>query len=598
MSSRVRRDALTTSRAVLAVVVALFVSACSPQVAESDPVEQSPAALQAHSEEFAQGIVEVTDRVWMAIGYGLANSILIEADDGLIIIDTMETLAEGRRVATEFRALSDKPLKALIYTHNHTDHVFGAEAFVQVLGAPDVPVEVFAHESTAAAVYRIVSEYRPIITARSLRMFGSALTDSELVNNGIGPRLAIDEDSAFGFVAPTRTVRDRLAVTVAGEPLELVHAPGETDDQIFVWLPQRQVLAVGDNLYKAFPNLYTIRGTPYRSLKDWARSIDAMRALPVAYLVPSHSRPLQGAAEVQRVLTNYRDAIRYVYDQSVRWINAGLTPNELVERVQLPPHLAQEPYLAEFYGTVRWSARAVFAGNLGWFDGNPTTLDPLPPVERAQRLATLAGGVAALQRQLREAVDADDNAWALELSDALLRLDPDDAAARQLRVNVLRRLGERATNPNARHYYLMSARELGEGLRLRPVNSGTLEMLRAIPMDAIMDALATNLQAEKTLDLQQKVELQFTDTDETWTLWLRRGVLEPVPRALSEPDIVVAVDSLIWKQMLGRQISPVVAIARHMDFRVGSSIGLTRFLLLFDPLREAPEPAPLATVGL
>jgi alkyl sulfatase BDS1-like metallo-beta-lactamase superfamily hydrolase len=166
----------------------------------------SVEALEQHSEEFRVGVEEVAPGVWIAIGYGLANSILVEGDDGLIVIDTMETLAEGRKVARLFREISDKPLAAIIYTHNHTDHVFGAQAFIEELADPDRPVEILAHRDTAEYVYRVVSEYRPIITARSFRMFGTELDAQGLVNDGIGPFLSIDENSEFGFVAPTQTV--------------------------------------------------------------------------------------------------------------------------------------------------------------------------------------------------------------------------------------------------------------------------------------------------------------------------------------------------------------------------------------------------------
>lgn len=570
--------------------------ACSPQPETVSLDVAQPADLAAQSAEFPRSIEVVAPGIWAAIGYGLANSLLVEGTDGLIVIDTMATLEEGRAVAAEFRKLSDKPLKAIIYTHNHADHVFGAQAFVDVLADDGVPVQVLAHESTADYVYRVASEYRPILSARSFRMFGTALDDAGFINNGLGPRLAIDADSAFGFVAPNRTFAERLTTTIAGVDLELVHAPGETADQIFVWLPQTRTLAVGDNLYKAFPNLYTIRGTPYRSPKDWAASIDKMRALPVEHVAPSHTRPLHGAEQVQTVLTNYRDAIRYVHDQTVRWTNAGLTPDEIVERVQLPPHLAREPYLQPFYGTPRWSVRSVFAGNLGWFDGNPAQLDPLPPLEEAQRVVQLAGGADAMKEQLGAALKAGEEQWALQLSDWLLRVLPDDATVRQQRVTALTRLGERASNPNARHYYLMSALELRDGRRLKAVSTGTPAMLRSIPMESIMTALATNLRAEDTLQMDRKVVIRFSDTGEAWTLWVRRGVLETIPAASADAEIDLTVDSLIWKQMLSRQISPAVAIAREMQFDRGGVVGFSRFMLLFRPVREAPEPAPFAAL--
>ncbi len=577
----------------IVMVAIVTLSACSSEPEEQFDKLETPAALAEHTNEFKKGIEQITDGVWTAIGYGLANSILIEGDDGLIVIDTMETLEEGRKVAAEFRKLSDKPLKAIIYTHNHTDHVFGAQAFVDVLAHKDTPVAVYAHESTEYYVNRIVSEYRPIITARSFRMFGTHLDGAGLVNDGIGPHLSINENSTFGFVKPTHTVAGEIETEIAGVQFKLVHAPGETNDQLFIWLPEKQVLALGDNLYKAFPNLYTIRGTPYRSLKQWAESIDKMRELPVEHIAPSHTRPLHGSEEIQRVLTNYRDAIRFVYDQTVRWMNAGLTPDEIVERVKLPEHLAKEPYLQEFYGTVEWSARSVFAGNLGWFDGNPSTLRPLAPKAEAEKMAALAGGKSKLRKQLLDAVDDEEYQWALQLSDYVLRLDPDDNKAMAARIEALIRRGEAETNPNSRHYYLMSALELRDGTRFTPIASGSDDMLRALPMSVIMNALATNLHAEKVLDVERRVGISFTDTGEQWTIWVRRGVAEVVPRLMDDLEIHVKVDSLLWKQMLGKVVGPVKALAK-MDFEKGGRIGMSRFLLLFMPKVEAPEPAPLA----
>ena len=65
----------------------------------------------------------------------------------------------------------------------------------------------------------------------------------------------LDRTLGFHHVSPTRVFSRRLAVVLAGVELELVHAPGETDDQVMVWWPARRVLFPADNIYKAFPNL-------------------------------------------------------------------------------------------------------------------------------------------------------------------------------------------------------------------------------------------------------------------------------------------------------------------------------------------------------
>ena len=131
--------------------------------------------------------------------------------------------------------------------------------------------------------------------------------------------------------------------------------------------------------------------------------LDAMRALGAEYLVPSHTRPVVGTARIDALLTEYRDGIRYVYDQTLRMINQGLTPDEIAARIRLPAHLADAGYLAQFYGKPTWSARSIFAGNLGWYDGNPSTLQPLPPDDEAARWAELAGGLDALAQRVIDA---------------------------------------------------------------------------------------------------------------------------------------------------------------------------------------------------
>ncbi len=559
------------------LALALTLPGCGePPPPPAPPTTDELAALSAN---FTPRIVEVVPGVHVASGYGLANSVMVEGEDGLLIIDTMESLAAGQAVRAAFRAISPKPVRGIVYTHNHADHVFGAAAFID----PGVTPEIYAHEQLMPAVSRIVTELRPAIARRSLRMFGQALDDTMFSNSGIGPRLAIDADSAFAIVPPTRTFSDRLQAEVAGIRFELVHAPGETDDQLFVWLPERRLLLPGDNIYRAFPNLYTIRGTAYRPIRQWADSLLLMRALGAEHMIPAHTAPVSGRAQIARILTDYHDAIRYVHDQSIRWINAGLSRDEVAARVQLPPHLAASPWLAEFYGKVEWSARAVFDGNLGWFDGNPSGLLPLRQAERARRMAALAGGADGLRRALAEAAAAGDHQWALELSDHLLELAPDDRAVREARVAALLARGAAQSNPNARHYYLSSALELRDGSAPKTLSNATPQMLAQLPVARFFDAIAVNLRAEACLELDRKLGFHFTDSGEQYTVWIRRGVAEIQPRLMPDAELEVAIDSLLWKQLLARQVGAAGVIATGIEMRRGSRVDFARFLALFRP---------------
>ena len=177
---------------------------------------------------------KVAEGLYIAIGFGLANSILIEGDDGVIIVDTMESMEAGERVRAAFREVTPKPVKAIIYTHNHADHIFGAEAFVD-----DTPPEVLAHATTEKYIDKIINIMRPIIFTRSMRQFGSLMPKAALENSGIGPELLVNRDTKPGLLRPTMTFDgERKSFKISGVEFELVFAPGETPDQIFVWLPK------------------------------------------------------------------------------------------------------------------------------------------------------------------------------------------------------------------------------------------------------------------------------------------------------------------------------------------------------------------------
>jgi alkyl sulfatase BDS1-like metallo-beta-lactamase superfamily hydrolase len=570
------------TRSLVAGILGMTLAACGGEAPPPQAPKVSPsAALAEHSKEFRQELIQVAPGVHVAVGYGIANSILLEGTDGFIVVDTMESVTEGAAINALFRKIvGGKPLKAIIYTHNHPDHTFGAAGYVQ----PGEQPAIYAHEKVNDALDSLITEFRAVIFRRSLRMYGFWLDGDALGNVGIGPYLAVHEGDQLSILRPTRTFKDTLEDTVAGIHFELHHAPGETDDTLFVWLPEKKILLSGDNFYKAFPNLYTIRGTTYRNPRKWADSLDKIRAVRPEFLVPSHSRPLKGADTIYAALTDYRDAIRYVYDQTVRGMNAGLTADEIASTIKLPPHLAQSPNLQEFYGKPSWSSRMIFEGSVGWFDGDPAHLQPLPPLEQAQHIAALAGGADGLRAKLDEAVGKGDWQWALELSGHVLRLEPGDAGAKDARVQALTALGEAESNPNARHYYLMSAIELKEGRTLpSDVARPTPDMLRQMPLTAFFTGMAVSLNAVDSAELNQRVGFEFPDTKEAYTLWIRRGVCELVPGVADDVDMRVKVPAQVFKETLARLRNPAVAIAKDFEVVKGNKLGFIGFMKLFRP---------------
>jgi uncharacterized sulfatase len=219
-------------------------------------------------------------------------------------------------------------------------------------------------------------------------------------------------------------------------------------------------LFCGDNYYHSFPNLYAIRGTRFRDYNTWAASLDLLAGLNAEVLAPGHTMPVFGAEQIRDTLTAYRDAIRFVVDKSVEGMDAGLSIDDLVASVKLPERLASKPYLQEFYGSVEYAVRAFYSGQIGWFDGNPTNLKPLTALERARRVARLAGGEQKLVGELRKALSEGDHPWVMEVSDSLMLLGVEVAEATAAKQAALRALAELEINAPTRNYYLVSAKEL------------------------------------------------------------------------------------------------------------------------------------------
>ena len=418
--------------------------------------------LKAHSAEFRKDIVNPAPGVHVAVGYAASNIAMVETSAGLVIVDTSESTTAAQNVLADFRKISDKPVHTIIVTHGHRDHLSGISVFCEG-GSPEIVARANMHNELVPPKAGVAPTQ--IRVKRAARQFGIPLeAHSERINIGLGPADRPLKGMGEGFMEPTRFFDgDGLDLEIGGEHFELRAAPGESPDQLFVWMPKRKVLFAADNYYHSFPNLYAIRGTPYRDFSVWANTMDRMFSLGAEVMCLGHSRPVVGAAAIAERLGGYRDAIHHIVAKTVEGMNAGLTPDELVETVKLPPELAAKPFLVEYYGTVAFAVRAYFAGTLGWFDGNPTTLQPLPPKAHAERMAALAGGEDKLFAQLQAAAK-DDPQWTLQLADQVIRLGRHAEAARQYKIDAMVTLADQTVNAPVRNYYLTCAKEMREAL--------------------------------------------------------------------------------------------------------------------------------------
>ena len=544
------------------------------------PITSEVENLISHSEEFEQKILSYDTpggKIHFAIGFGIANSIMVEGDDGNIIIDAADSMYEADKIYNLFKQKNSNPIKAIIYTHNHGDHTFGTQYYLNI---QEERPQIIAHEDTDFYVQRIMGILNPIIATRSTRMFGTTLPEEDLINVGIGPNLSVSK-SPTGYVKPDLTFRNELKINISGIEMELYHAPGETDDQIFVWLPNHKSLMPGDNVYKTFPNLYTIRGTSHRDVKGWIDSLDHMKTFNPEFLFPSHTKPIIGKEVIQNVLNTYRDAIQFVHDQTIRLMNQGMYPDEIAEKIKLPESIADSPYLKEFYGTVRWSVKSIFNGYLGWFSGNPAELDPLSREEKAKRILNLAGDIDVMIDDLRLAVEKEDMQWALELSDYLIALDSFTKEVKDLRIDALIYEGSRSANPNKRNYFLTSAFELRDDF-VEPslLDRTSEELLEYVSIDTLFDVLSTRYNPDKRINENTTICFLFSSGLRK-NITIRNQVAVISNTTGNDCLMTVTSDEIELKKILTGWSNPVTSIASEKIQIDGNSVEFLQFLSKF-----------------
>lgn len=405
--------------------------------------------LQKYAQEsYPKKVYQINERIRCYVGYGHSNCIVIEGDSSLILIDSLDSDVRAEKLREELAAWTDKPVRTIIFTHGHPDHRGGSAAFA------DTANEVIAF-APKRPVLKHMDKISELLNARSARQFGHHLTDEELITQGLGIREGMTcGEGGYRFLKPTVLyTEDEVERIIDGVKLKLVSAVGETDDQIFIWLPDDEVLCCGDNYYACWPNLYAIRGSQYRDIAAWVDSLGLIMTYPAKVLLPGHTNPLFGYETIMEVLGNYKGAIEYVLLKTLDCMNRGFSESETVEAVKLPPEYRDKPYLGEYYGTVEWSVRSVYNGYIGWFDGNPSNLYRPSDQTCAKHLTELAGAENLLMGA-KKALENGEYQLAVLDADLLLLAKELQAEAKAVKIEGLRKLAGLTTCANARHYYM------------------------------------------------------------------------------------------------------------------------------------------------
>lgn len=556
----------------------------------TQPAYHAPAALLEHKAIFRDEVRQIADTpVWSLIDHGV-NMVLVEGPEGLILFDTGLHQEYAEKALDRIRAISDKPIVAIIYSHHHPDHINGAGFFVEPQDVASGKVPVIAAHNLIGEMSSELVMNAPIMALRSSYMFGFGLQGQAGKDNYVGCCGELKKNATApiptAFIPPTVLVHDALNLELGGVEFELFFTGGEAGSHIAAYLPEHGVLLAGDEIQgPTFPNLHSLRGTRMRDANAWVRAMDRMRERAPEHLVPNHGHPIHGREEVARILTLYRDAIQYTHDQTIRYINKGLVHDELAHALPaLPEYLHEEPWTGEHYGNVPTAARSYYAGYISWFSGDATELMPTPRDEFARRMVTLLGGRERVAELATGALQDDDPQFAAELATWLIRSDRDDRHARNIKATAFRTLGYQQTNMNWRNFYLMGAMDLAGEVNLRNF-TGQLDNpdnLARLPLAVMLDALRYRVDAEKAGDTRLILGLRFPGAEPV-AVELRNSIVQiHQGTGLPQANGTLTLDARTFADLMLGKRSPDEAIQQGSAEVAGDRRAVAQFFTLLD----------------
>jgi alkyl sulfatase BDS1-like metallo-beta-lactamase superfamily hydrolase len=466
----------------------------------------------------------------------------------------------------EVRKHTDAPVVAVLYTHFHyiggTRAVFDAEGEVPIYGHAGIEgnLQRIGGEVSAAAQRGLVHQMAIMMPTEG---------PDGTVNLGLGMEFRHPDHAPFTreVLLPTTTFTDETTLNVAGLEVVVTPAPSDADDSVTFWFPELEV-GVNNILWPSLFNVFAIRGEEYRDPRILLTGLDHLHSLGADHLICTHGPPLSGRAEISEHIEEYRDSIQFMWDQTVRGLNRGLTMDELTQFVQLPEAYERTYLTGQYYGLVEHHVRQIHVGLRGWFDGHDASLFPVPPVERATRLIAGFGGADEVRRQAAEALAEQDLRWALELASWLVRCELDkhgrvdggSESDRQLLASVLRAIGQRTTSANVRNWTLTRALELEGSLdlgRFRTHRFGERDVL-ANPPEVYVRALRVLLDPERAAGINDHLRWDFVDGTAVG-LHVRRGVAVPTNGAGA--DLSLALDLATWAKIAANKLTIGDAVA-------------------------------------
>lgn len=546
-------------------------------------------SLWRHAQLNAQmGLFKVTDGIYQLRGFDIANITLIEGQTGWIVVDAL-TSRESAAAAMAFaRAhLGNKPVTALIFTHSHADHFGGAPGIIgpEEVARRKVPVIAsagFMEESTGENVLVGTAMAR-----RSMYQFGKNLARSPTgnVDTGLGKNVVY---GAVGILPPTQLItQPTQELVLDGLRFVFHNVPGaEAPAELTFSVPDKKTYGGAENLAQTMHNLLPVRGAKVRDALRWAEYMQqALDQLGDAEIyVGQHNWPIWGKARIAEFITRHRDVYKYTHDQTVRLLNAGLTPREIADTVKLPASLSNHFGTRGYYGDLRHNVKAVYQFYLGAYDGNPANLNPLPPQESAKRYLSVMGGADKAVAAAQAAYDQGDYRWAAELLNHAVFGQPEHQGAKELLAKTYEQMGYMAEAATWRNSYLTAAAELRNGPPAKGINrADVIDMLHQTPIERFLEAMAAGLDGPAAEGKNLKVNLVLTDLQESYVLWIENAVLHFKKAApASDANATLTLTKPIFIKMMAGTAGVKDTLMSDELKTSGSTLDLVRLFSLID----------------
>lgn len=492
------------------------------------------------------GLFKVTDKIYQIRGFDLSNITFIEGDKGWIVFDPLIS-PQTAKAALAFinKTLGERPVTAVVYSHSHVDHYGGAAGLFK---SPDEAkkkgVEIIAPEGfTEHAVSENVIAGNAM-ARRAVYMYGALLPRNPQggVNGGLGQTTSTGVPS---LLLPTRFItKTGEALTVDGVKMVFQMTPGtEAPAEMNTWFPDSKALWMAENTTNTMHNILTLRGAQVRDALKWSsflnETIETWGA-QANVKFQSHHWPRWGNANIVDYFKKQRDLYKYIHDQSVRLMNMGYTGEEISEQITLPPELNNFWPNRGYYGTLRHNSRAVYQRYMGWYSGNPSDLDNLPPEMVGPKYVEFMGGEEALLKKAKASFDKGEYRWVAEVLKHLVFANPNNKEGKLLLADTLEQLGYQAESGPWRSVYLQGAYELRNGV---PTGGGTVtaspDTIRAMSPSMLFDYLSVRINPEKAAGKKMVINMEFTDIGEKHTLSLENSVLNHTTRYTAKPDVTI-----------------------------------------------------------